>query len=164
MSSSIIHLSTTSDIYLAKCCNALKIPMGPRPVVMRDECYLPETGKGLIVNLESSDENGTHWICFYRSALGIFYEDSFGVPPIQELVDLCRKERIKLFFNTLQHQALSSDDCGYQCLFFLDSMVHNKGMVTERFANFHRQFRGKVSNGEMILHKWALKHRKQLGK
>ena len=60
-----------------------------------------------IINLDSNNGPGTHWVCYVDS----FYFDPFGLPPPENI--LCIKR-----YNTSQYQEKISVLCGYFCLFF----------------------------------------------
>jgi len=52
-----------------------------------------------IYNLEPSYMNGSHWIATYVKNNVIYYFDSFGLPPFQEIVDHAKK-KLKLNITT----------------------------------------------------------------
>ena len=167
MSSSSIRLGTTSDIQLATYAQRLGIPMGNPPIIMRNQCYLPPPGRGVISNLQTTKQPGTHWVAYIQWGNCVYYEDSYGAEPIQELVDLCKVHQLRLLWNSIDHQFIQSTDCGYQSLFFLYSMTHRAPSISYpmRFVQFHRKFRGKsIRQCEQVLYSWAKKHRKQLGR
>lgn len=70
-----------------------------------------------IVNLDSSNSSGTHWVAYYKKGKQIEYFDSFGnlQPPIEIINYL--GENIK--YNYTQYQNFDSFNCGHLCLKFL---------------------------------------------
>ena len=60
-----------------------------------------------IINLDSNNEPGTHWICYDDS----FYFDPFGLPPPENILFIER-------YNTSQYQNKISVFCGYFFSFF----------------------------------------------
>lgn len=77
--------------------------------------YRNESG---IVNLDSSDGNGTHWVAYKKCGSNVVYFDSFGnlKPPI-ELAKYLRG--LNLTYNHDRYQKFNSINCGHLCLEFL---------------------------------------------
>ena len=61
-----------------------------------------------IINLDSNNGPGTHWVCYVDS----FNFDPFGLPPPENILFIKR-------YNTSQYQKKISVLCGYFCLFFI---------------------------------------------
>lgn len=95
-----------------------KIPFW-RGVFMRDT--LPrkigknETG---IVNLDTRNNPGTHWVAYYKKNNVVQYYDSFGVQPIPELIKYFGGA-CTIFYNSDQQQKIDDVICGHLCLKFL---------------------------------------------
>lgn len=96
---------------------------------MRDT--LPEKVKKYecgIINLDSIDGNGTHWLCYYKKHNLKFYFDSYGNiidRPFLELIKYLGKENI--YYNDSQIQ--NYDDppiCGYLCVYVLKELNEGK--------------------------------------
>lgn len=70
-----------------------------RGIYMRDT--LPdkikdrETG---IVNLDSTSGSGTHWVCYSKKSDTLYYFDSFGLDPPQEIINYLKGEDKKIEF------------------------------------------------------------------
>lgn len=71
-----------------------------------------------IVNLDSTDGNGTHWVAYKKKDKQVIYFDSFGnlKPPI-EIVKYFQKNNIK--YNYTKYQQYDTYICGHLCLKFL---------------------------------------------
>ena len=85
-------------------------------VVMHDELKdLNKSQKNLVINLDSSENKGSHWVCLY---LGLdknkYYFDPYGVLPIAAVQNLDG-----LLYNTLQIQPDDTKMCGQLCLYVL---------------------------------------------
>ena len=78
-----------------------------------------------IYNLEPSYMKGSHWCATYVKNNVIYYFDSFGLPPFQELLNHAKRKNLTLLHQDKQSQNLYSTTCGYFCLYFLNEM--NKG-------------------------------------
>lgn len=93
-----------------------------RGVFMRDElpkkirCY--EKG---IINLDSIDGSGTHWVAYTKNARKITYFDSFGNlrPPIEVLYYFHSNGPCTVHYNYNIFQRYNSFNCGHLCLKFL---------------------------------------------
>ena len=92
---------------------------------MRDE--LPaRVGKNenAVVNLDSGSGPGTHWVAFCKPGSDVFYYDSFGVYPPEELISYLGK-KCCIQANCEQEQKFNDVICGQLCLDFLAS-INNK--------------------------------------
>lgn len=71
-----------------------------------------------IVNLDTSQNIGTHWVCYKKINDNVYYFDSFGnLRPPLELVRYFRGNNV--FYNYTQHQTFDTTICGHLCLQFL---------------------------------------------
>lgn len=77
--------------------------------------------QGIIINLDSSEEIGSHWVAFWRNTDGSGeYFDSFGAPPpfhIQTSLEVLSQSELIYSNVSLQHE--SSSSCGLYCIFFI---------------------------------------------
>lgn len=92
-----------------------------RGVFMRDA--LPKRPRKIecgIVNLDSSDGTGTHWVAYYKNNNQKEYFDSFGnLPPPQEIIHYLGNTNLR--YNYEQLQNFNTYNCGHLCLKFLYS-------------------------------------------
>lgn len=108
-----------SNIDLLKYVKKLGIPHF-RGIFMRDS--LPSTPprrcESAIINLDSVEGAGTHWVAYKKIDNSVLYFDSFGSlkPPI-ELVRYFDKYKIK--YNPDAYQTYNTINCGHLCLEFL---------------------------------------------
>lgn len=82
----------------------------------------PNDRESAIVNLETSSENGSHWVCYSKNKNVINYFDSFGnlKPPPQLLKYF---KGLNVFYNRDRVQKWNSSICGHLCLqYLLDNM------------------------------------------
>ena len=83
-----------------------------------------------VLNTEVSNNNGKHWVCLYndKNTNFIEYFDSFGVPPLKNVVDFCKRNYPKkeIFYNDNQLQKYESVLCGYYCIYYIRN--RNKGL------------------------------------
>lgn len=152
-----MSLTTTTNQQLALYCNQLNIPF--KGCFMNDELdqFLD---KGLpngnyIINLQNMNQGGTHWVSMVKDKQNcVYYNDSYGVYPIQVVMDLCKKYKYRLYYNKRNHQPFNTTSCGYWCILFLYYMnkrLKNKPML-QRFEAFTDLFVEDVKLNEKILY------------
>lgn len=87
---------------------------------MRDE--LPRGGprntESAIVNLDTTNGKGTHWVTYKKSGNTVKYFDSFGLRPPIELENYFGPN-VKIDYNYKRKQNFNSVVCGHLCLKFL---------------------------------------------
>lgn len=83
------------------------------PVTMK-----PWKNESAIVNLDSKENAGTHWVCYRKRGTKVYYFDSFG--NLQPPVELKRYFRgCEIYYNYHQEQDYNTNICGHLCLRFL---------------------------------------------
>ena len=107
----------------------LKIPHF-RGVFMRDE--LPKVAKHLecgIMNFNTHDQVGSHWVCYMKRGRTRIYFDSFGqITPLELQKYLKSKLELQngtpvIERNTGILQRPNTNVCGHLCLFVLSSLM-----------------------------------------
>ena len=90
------------------------------------ERYIPQYPFNIecgIVNLNTSDQSGSHWVCYYRNGSGIFYFDSYGqITPVEIQRYLKTGREFKRGSEVIQRNtdivhAANTSVCGHLCLF-----------------------------------------------
>ena len=86
---------------------------------MRDSLpYRPNCNETGIINLDSKDGRGTHWVAYKKRGNHVTYFDSFGnLTPPREVVKYFKNCEIK--YNYHQYQKFNTYNCGHLCLKFL---------------------------------------------
>lgn len=86
---------------------------------MRDALPLkPRKIECAIVNLDSSENPGTHWVAYVKQNDYSEYYNSFGnLKPPLELIKYLKETPIS--YNYVQYQTFDSMNCGHLCLKFL---------------------------------------------
>ena len=107
-----------SNIDLALYAKRLKIP-NFRGVYMIDSLpSKPLFRERIIINLDSSENEGTHWVAVKKDGDIAFYFDSFGnLKPPKEIEHYLAG--VQIMYNTRRFQSFSSVICGHWCLQFL---------------------------------------------
>lgn len=89
--------------------------------------------QGFIMNLDTSDQDGSHWVAVYINNDSIEYFDPLADPPSKEfIIDMKNKIKkmnvpylMKFKINKIQQQHGSSFKCGYHSIRFLDDRFHD---------------------------------------
>ena len=72
-----------------------------------------------IMNLDSNENNGTHWTCWYRKSKDVcYYFDSFGVEPPKEFNTYIKTD---ILYSTYKIQQYNDVICGHLCLLVLSA-------------------------------------------
>ena len=127
MSSLTLPTHTLYDGELVRLAERMKIP-DFRGVKMRDElpakCHNRECG---ILNFNTHDQQGSHWVCWYKSGNDRYYFDSYGEPPPIELIAYLKTyEEMREGCPVIRQNALIvqhyQNECGSLCLYVLKQL------------------------------------------
>ena len=117
-----------TNLQLVNYAQELKIP-NFRGVFMRDT--LPRKGSSNecgIVNFNTSEQPGSHWVCYYKDPDRRIYFDSFGqITPMEIQKYLKTKREFEMGKGVIQRntdivQYINTHVCGHLCLFVLKSL------------------------------------------
>jgi hypothetical protein len=76
-----------------------------------------------IMNLDSVEGPGTHWVAYAKRGNRAIYFDSFGnLRPPQELVRYFNSDVTHIEYNHARYQRYNQSNCGQLCLRFLQSV------------------------------------------
>ena len=84
----------------------------------KDQIKLIENNKNMIINLQDSNQSGSHWIALKRVNNTIFVFDSFGIGYIPVGIFKVFKN-LKIITNVYKIQDISSNLCGMFCVLFI---------------------------------------------
>ena len=128
-----------SNFDILKLVKYLQIP-NFKGVFSRDDLPLqPSKKECAIVNLNKSNEAGSHWVTFYKDGSKRIYFDSFGqvVPTeIQKYLktdEEYQENKPVIQRNTDIVQEINTDICGHLCLYVLDQL--SKGVNFQEIIN-----------------------------
>ena len=119
--------TTLSNIDIEKYVKILKL-RNFRGCHMRDELknlklYNNECG---VLNLNLSNEPGSHWTCWFKTNNDKYYFDSFGLAPARELIDYLGSP---ILYSTFQLQGIKDQNCGKWCLVVLNYLNEGRDYV-----------------------------------
>ena len=72
-----------------------------------------------VLNLNLSNEPGSHWTCWFKVSEKKYYFNSFGLAPPTELIDYLGSP---IMYSTFQLQGLNDQNCGKWCLLVLKEL------------------------------------------
>lgn len=111
-----------------------------RGVFMRDTLPPePNQRECGVVNLNTSHEPGSHWVCYCKDGKDRVYFDSFGqITPIEIQKYLKTGKEFKENAMVIQRntdivQAINTSECGHLCLFVLESLA--RGIPFQEIIN-----------------------------
>ena len=107
---------STSNFTLKDILNDLNIN---GKVLMRDELNKIKSTKknNIIMNLETSKDNGSHWVCIFKSCVNNYYFDPYGVLPTKEVYVFLKDQ--SFHYNKIQIQQEGMECCGQLSLYVL---------------------------------------------
>jgi hypothetical protein len=87
---------------------------------------------GFVMNLDSSDEAGSHWVAVYINSDSVEYFDPLADPPSKEFIADIKKYLesmkvpvlMKFKVNKIKQQSDSTPHCGFFAIKFLDDRFH----------------------------------------
>ena len=97
----------------------------------KHQIKLIENNKSMIINLQDSNQPGSHWITLKRVNNTIFVFDSFGIGYLP--VDIFKVfKKLKIITNIYRIQDISNNVCGMFCVLFILYDIKSKN----NFINF----------------------------
>ena len=146
-------LTTTTNSDLYSICIKLKIKLNG--IYMKDEIPNDLKEGNYIINLENSNQSGSHWTCFIKDKNNVYYYDSFGVVPPQNIYDISVKNSLNLYYIDKHDQNLDATSCGWWCIAFLYFMNNTKGSMLDNMKKFDKKFNNKKTiDNEIELKKY----------
>ena len=146
-------LSTLSNSDLYSICIKLKLKLNG--IYMKDEIPNDLKEGNYIINLENSNQSGSHWTCFIKDKDDIFYYDSFGIVPPQNLYNIALKNSLNLYYIDKHDQNLEATSCGWWVVSFLYYMNNTNGNMLNNMKKFDKKFNNKKTiDNEIELRKY----------
>jgi hypothetical protein len=122
----IIKKSSITDIDIYSLSDSLKLPLNA--IIMRDQLNESTLEEGnYILNFNTSNESGSHWVSFVIDKKTVYYFDSYGKVPPEEAVLLWGKNKYKVICNNVHIQDIASTACGFFAVYFLLVMYYGTG-------------------------------------
>lgn len=108
---------------------------------------------GLVVNTDSSDRSGTHWLAVVVQNGICHYFDSFGgLPKVKTIHQFC-EQFTSCFFNREKHQNMHEVTCGAYCVFVINEMLCHGRSFHSVVSTFHR-----IKRDDMYVRKYLTRY------
>ena len=117
-----------------------KIFKGVYPIDLIPD-YL-ESPSLIIVNLDSSEKKGSHWVVLhYVTSHIVEHFDSIGRKPDEHISNILFTEKLTYKYNNKRLQSMYTNTCGLFCLFYSYYSSRNENMVKilDRFGNTFKE-------------------------
>ena len=110
-----------SNFQIIEKCKELKIK-NFKGVFMRDELNGKKASHNecMVINIDHSSNEGTHWTCIFIKNGVSFYFDSYGFPPPFEVLKYCKRgygQTVKT--SSFPIQKINQIICGHFCIYVL---------------------------------------------
>ena len=90
----------------------------------------------------------------------IYYYDSFGVVPPQNLYDVFKIDSHNIYYLdqlNRRDQNIDATSCGWWCIAYLYYMTNSKGSMLDRMKKFEKKFNKDTKQNEIDLKKYISK-------
>jgi len=94
---------------------------------MRDELkpLMSRDNECMVINLDHSSNEGTHWTILFIENNVAYYFDSFGLEPPLEIKEYCRGTR---YYYSFRIQNINEVICGPHCIYVLYRLSREDGL------------------------------------
>jgi hypothetical protein len=140
-----------SNFDIEKICKNLNLKLVG--VFMKDELPTKKILGNYIINLQNSNQDGSHWCAMILRANEAFYFDSFGMIPPKSVTKYLYKyySAEKCFYNREIIQDLKSILCGFFSIGAIAYISTNKGPLTKLANKYISQFDDNTKLNDNIL-------------
>ena len=107
-----------------------------------------EKNCGIVINTDTSQEPGEHWVAIYMHNTNAEYFDSFGLPPLhKEIINFLDKISPNGWsYNTICFQSLHSQTCGNYCVLFLTNYLNGGTFaIFQSIFNFKKDINDRIA-------------------
>jgi len=97
-------------------------------VIMKDQIYKTKFPNKFfcIINYDTSDKSGSHWIAIVRNGDVMYHFGSYGIPPMRAVTD--KFTTCKIYYNDRAVQVAGTSICGHLCLNFIEYMIQKNAV------------------------------------
>ena len=128
-------INSTSNFDLKYILNDLNIS---GKVLMRNELNKIKTTKksNIIMNLQTSKDDGSHWVCIHKSCINNYYFDPYGVLPTKEVYKYFDQP---FHYNKIQIQQEGMECCGQLSLYVLYKLNTTNDSFDDIISNMKKE-------------------------
>ena len=129
-------------------------------VLMKNELDKLRIEEGIyIINLDDSQNVGSHWTALHINKNKAIYFDSFRCVPPQNVIDFVKQTNIKLGYNNFIIQDLEYEKCGFYCIAFLLFLNRSKNKDIYKATNdFIKMFHNDTLENDEILKTYLVRN------
>ena len=91
----------------------------------KDNVPILKNNQSTIINLQDSNQVGSHWVSYKKIGNKIFYFDSYGVAFIPDIIKN-QYPKHKFICNIYRIQSMYSNQCARFCILFVKSNIKNE--------------------------------------
>ena len=126
---------STSNFDLKNILNDLNIN---GKILMRDELNKIKSTKkqNIIMNLQTSKDIGSHWVCIFKSCINNYYFDPYGILPTKEVYNYLDEP---FHYNKIQIQQEGMECCGQLSLYVLYKLNTTKDSFEDIILNMKKE-------------------------
>jgi hypothetical protein len=73
----------------------------------------------MVINIDHSSNDGTHWTCLFIDSGTSYYFDSYGFEPTEEVKTYCKEPR---YYSSDRIQKINEVICGHYCIYVLNRL------------------------------------------
>jgi len=155
-----LKYKTLSNFDILNICKKLNIPL--IRICMKDEIteYDLRHNGFFIINLQNHDQQGTHWVGFYKQNRNIYYFDSFGGYIPQNEINLFKKDHDNIYYSKAQIQDFKSVLCGFFVIGFFLFLKINSGNPYNNMIKYINMFYQNTKNNDEVIKNYLNKYYK----
>ena len=102
-----------------------------------------------IVNLEPESENGSHWVNYFKKGKEIYYFDSYGLDPTNELKSYLKgKGKNPIVCSTYEIQKFGTKICGQLSIYVL-YMLNSGFKFIDILLSLMKEIQGSKEGGDL---------------
>jgi hypothetical protein len=125
----LLEKDILSNFDIVKICQYLKIKLDGVYMSNQFQSKWLEYNFSIVLNFDTTDGGGTHWVGMYSNNKNIYYMDSYGEVPPAKIYNMIIRKDLELYFNNKQYQHLNSQSCGWFVIYFLYLMNSMKNKM-----------------------------------
>lgn len=141
-------MKTLNNFDIIQLCYKYNIPLNG--IYRRNEIIKGKSNYLTVVNSAIGNDNNGHWFAYiYNNKKKIiYYIDSYGVEPFQEVIDLFKG--YKIIYSKIQIQSFDSNICGWVVILFALYYFNYKNK-DKAIIHFNSLFTPNYKNNEKIV-------------
>lgn len=144
--------------YVDKLCKDLKLDVvGVYPC---DKLKKIKKYESIIINLDTSNMPGSHFVCLYHSGKSLVFFDSFNLDCTNlYIINYINSYKCQVLNCSYQLQSYLSYFCGYFCVAFIIFCKLSKSAINQKIHEFYSLFDfNKLSNNDKIVENFIKKY------